>query len=791
MSVHIFRLARISALASILGLCLAFARAATDPQAVAPAASAAPAASPSASAGAQAKVSPPAPEPPDKTAATWIGAGNLLKNDADFFEEVVFRLPANDYKAIFGSDRREIPAQPSSDDLKKASADTRALQAKLKSLSVTAFDRLVAAAEPLYAGRVKECAKKVPAIHTIGWSPTFTFESAQTPRPPKAGERAVRIPVEGYDLDPPCIAIGVTIEGTVPVSRYGASIAKSDNSDNRDFHVNLPSEEHKDGLNIVLLQPFIDRLHTGDKVAIKVTAANKYALPENAEPAKSPPLHPGSNFSENLDVVKPPEFRRLSIARRVFIAYEAEAYRAQVLRSRISPDDINAFPLPDNDVRTLFGPSIASSYFVVRVSVRNTESDAKIISTGMIRASGTAMIAPKVDSSPSFSVPVSVVPHSLTQIYAALTDEEVDQRRNQLFRGLEFVGALAAGAQGVFNYGAQAAKNVALFTGIVIPETKKLWPDRYPGYQRNIVNFAMQDLVKVPANSVMDHKFLFFSKKELDGLVSDPNLFKTLSGTEKFLGSVTNDDARINSKPDAFVIALAFDTLDIRFESMPVTLDLSPRDVLRDLVVPVADQIRDLSLNSAWTTTTLTTGKFGAYTQAESASLITGLTAIGARADPTPPDPDLTAAKLNAAQLLTLANGIKPVDPTVALAIDLYAPAAKYGQASLAKAQTRIGELVQRVNSGADAENAKDEIIGLKSVVTSSRDLLTFYTAVAGVLHEQALVIDKAKAAAAVSPLTVDAKSKLQAFNAGAQAALSDLESKRPVQATLQVKPAQ
>ncbi len=699
---------------------------------------------------------------------TRSGVRALLKNDADFFEEVVQRLSETEHETIFGSLKPTVSAARTQGELKAFSEATRARQRQLKSMSITAFDRLVDAAEPLYAARSAECARKKPVIHTIGWSPTFTFESAQAPRPANAGERAVRIPVEGYDLDPPCISIDVTIEGTIPVSRYGASKAGSGDPD---FYLTLPSEDQKDGLNIILLQPFIDRLHTGDKVAIKVTAANKFAVPDDAVAGKRE------------------EFRRKSIARRVFIAYESDAFRAQVLRSRIRPDDINAFPLPNNDVEALFGPLIARSYFVVRVSVRNTESDAKIISTGMIRASGTAMIDPQVEG-PSFSVPVSVVPHSLTQIYSVLTDEEVDQPRHLTFRALEFIGALAAGAQGVFNFGVQAAKNVALFTGIVVPEGKKLWPDRYPGYQRNVVNYAMQDLVKVPANSVMDHKFLFFSKKELDGLVSDPNLFRSLSTTEQALGLVLAGDRRTRSKPDAFVIALAFDTLDIRFETMPVSLDLTSRDVVRDLVGQVADQVRDLDLSAAWITSMLPTIKLGTYTQADSKKLIQGLTAIAAL-NTANAGADLTRAVRNAALLLGLAKGIEPNMPTAALGTDLYAASAKYGQASLARAKARIGELVQRVNSGADAEIMKDEINGLKNTVSSSRDLLNFYTTVAGALHEQAAIIDKVKEAATASLLKDGKLRQVQDFNAGAEAALSELESKRPAQATLRVKPVQ
>jgi hypothetical protein len=694
----------------------------------------------------------------------------LLLNDAQFFDEAVRRMTEDQHQSVFNSAKAPPSSEGSKAGQKAAEDALRGQQRRLNDLPTADFEKLVDLAEPLFAARQIECARKLPVIHTIGWSPTFTFESSQAPRPANAGERAVRIPVEGYDLDPPCIAIDVTIEGTVPVSRYGASKSGAGGAA-RDFYLTLPSEDQKDGLNIILLEPFIDRLHTGDKVAIKVTAANKFALPETAEAGSSA------------------AFRRKSIARRVFVAYETEAFRTQVLRSRIRPDDINAFPLPENDIAALFGPLIAKNYFVVRVSVRNTESDAKIISTGMIRASGTAMIDPKVPG-PSFSVPVSIVPHSLTQIYSVLTDEEVDQPRHRTFRALEFIGALAAGAQGVFNYGAQAAKNVALFTGIVVPEAKKLWPDRWPGYQRNIVTYAMQDLVKVPANSVMDHKFLFFSKKELDGLVSDPNLFKSMSPSEQLLDMVTTGDRRSRAKPEAFVIALAFDTLDIRFETMPVALDLTSRDVLRDLVGQVADQGRDLDLSAGWLTTqpAIDSLKFASYSVADSRKLTPALAAIAAVNAGA--DADLGKAVQNAKLLQGLAQGLEPATNTSALATDLYATSAKYGQASVAKARLRIAELNQRVNGGADAEIAKDEIHALKNTVTGSRDLLAFYKAVAAALHDLAGTIDKVKLAATATPPSKDQKRQVQDFNASVEAMLVDLAAKRPPQASLQVKPA-
>ncbi len=681
----------------------------------------------------------------------------LLVNDDDFFDDVVRRLEDNQHLLVFG-----VARTPPGATVKTVADGQRTNLKRFKELNDAEAAPLITAALPLYLARQAECSAKRPSIHSVGWSSTFTFESAQSARPAKAGQRAVRIPVEGFDLDPPCTSINVTIEGTVPLSRNSGA----------DFFLTKPSEDQKDGLNIILQEPFIDRLHSGDKVAIKVMASNKFMPPVASDAAG-----------------KQDRYRLKSVVRRVFVAYEAEAYRREVLRSRISPDDINAFPLPENDAKALFGPLIASSYFVVRVSVRNTRNEAKVISTGMIRATGTAMIDAKVDAGPMFSVPISVVPHSLQQIYTVLTDEESDQPRHITFRSLEFVGALAAGVQGVFKFGAQAAKNVALYAGIVVPEGKKLWPDRWPGYQRNIVNYAMQDLVKVPANSVIDHKFLFFSKKELDGLVSDPNLFKTLDATEQAFSWVRTGDRRSNAKPDAFVIALAFDTLDIRFETLPAVVEFSARDLVRDLVGQSAEQVRALEASKPWGGFALATLKLGPYSQSESGSVLKALAVlVGLKPEKADVkgDPDLLVTGELAEGLLKLARAIEPVVPATALKTDLYANDAKFGLPSVIRARSRVGELMQRVNAGTDAELMKDEIYGLDRTVQSSRALLDFYLTVASALHEQAEVIDRVSKAVTSKPLSTEQRQLVKSFNFSITTLLADLASKRPLPASVE-----
>ena len=77
---------------------------------------------------------------------------------------------------------------------------------------------------------------------------------------------------------------------------------------------------------------------------------------------------------------------------RDFTFYKVEDYRDRFVDRRIRPDDISAFPLPRDEVVDLFGHYVAGNYFVVRLSVRNTEAEEKIINSGMIRVSGRAMV---------------------------------------------------------------------------------------------------------------------------------------------------------------------------------------------------------------------------------------------------------------------------------------------------------------------------------------------------------------------------------------------------------------
>lgn len=360
------------------------------------------------------------------------------------------------------------------------------------------LQRLAAAFVEIENERAAFCRDKRPRIHNIGIQNIVTFE-----RKPPAGregalQRAVRIPVDGRDLHPFCVTFDVTVTGTVPLSR---GFPPPPDGGSQDVFINRPTDDRPDAANVVLLEPLIDRLKTGDQLTIQISASQH-------------------------DVYGRPDRRRVvSFATRTFSLYEIEDYRQRVLASRIAPHDIRAFPLPEQDAELLFGSLVAREFFVVRLSIRNTEPEAKLVSTGMITAYGRAIVEPPGAVEPSFTVPVMVVPSSLQQTFTILDDEEANRPRAWTFRALEFAGALASAATSAFGFSLDVAKGVSLFTGVGIPEGRRLFPDRGPGYKRNVITYGMPDLIKVPANTVTDHRFLFFPKKDIELVIADHNMF--------------------------------------------------------------------------------------------------------------------------------------------------------------------------------------------------------------------------------------------------------------------------
>ena len=392
-----------------------------------------------------------------------------------------------------------------------------------------------------------QCDNLKPRIHTIGTQSILTFERKSSER--ETQSRRIYIPVEGRDLiDEKCLIIAVDISGTVPAVP------------NQDYEFGqLPPQKDLsrplDAISIVLKEPYLDRLKTGDQLTVLVMLSR-------------------------IAGTVPAEARTVTYATRKFTIYEVNDYREQVLERRVPTHDIRAFPLPEDEISKLFGPLVADNFFVVRLSLRNTQDTDKLVSTGMIVASGRAVVEPldeKTDGKPqtspiSFTVPVEVVPQSATQMYTILDDRGPLQTRSIVLRTLEFVGALATAATAGFTGSTTVSKAVGLFTGVAIPETRKWWTDPWPAYKRNIVAYAMPDLVKIPRNSVSGHKYIFFSKNKIETLITDHLMFGPFEGPsllQKTFGALWDRPKPLRpTHPNIAIISLAFDNFDIPFEAI-------------------------------------------------------------------------------------------------------------------------------------------------------------------------------------------------------------------------------
>lgn len=640
---------------------------------------------------------------------------------------------------------RLIPSRWESDEGEAKKQKDRQEFANL--LGDTTLNQLAGAYTVAVTNLQNECGKKHPRIHNIGKQAILTFESARDARSTRTGERAVRIPVDGYDLDPRCISIGVQIGGTVPVSRYGQTERWPQRPD---VHIQMPTVEQPDIANIVLLEPFIDRLKTGDKITVSISLSNRY---------------PKTNGESE---------RRTTFPNRIFTMYEIEDYRTKFLASRIAPHDFAAFPLPEPEAKALFGPLVSKNYFVVRLSIRNTDTQAKLVSTGMIRAAGTARIEPKDREEQPYAVPITVVPHSLQQIYKLVQDEEVDQPRPTFFRGLELFGALATGVQAVTNAGIQASKNLGFFTGILIPESKRAWPDRWPGYQANIVNFAMPDLMKVPSNAVVDHKFLFFSKQEIDGLVSDPNLFRT----SRFLPNGTT--LRDGVKPDAFVISLEFDNIDIRFETVFPVAAVTTRDRVLELSSRLSKQLANMADAKEWYDSTVKSKSLFGLNEPEWKRISDLLDAIDTQVKAHPNDAEIQAFKNGALkQVRALSNATKAIDKKSSIYTDLFG-SKKEASANLSAQSEKLRQITQKMNSGVDPELMKEQVDAIATVIDGNRDVVRFFQEATHTLRNHEPMLNAIKEALSAGKIDDAAKKKISDADTAISEANVALEKLKP-----------
>lgn len=530
------------------------------------------------------------------------------------------------------------------------------------------------------------CATVRPQIHTIGWQSQLPYESMDGVRP-AGNERSMRIQVQGRDLYPMCVRVDVQLTGTVPVSRFPTKVIEgTDQADSSaDYYVNYPDKERSSSINIVLLKPYLDRVQTGDKLTVIVQVTPR--ADAYAEQTKRAPVF---------------------FSRRTFTLYSTADFR-QILLQRIQPDNFVAFPLPDDEAKVLFGSYVRDNYYVVQLSVRNTGGDSKVISTGMIRANGTAVISPEDGSFGGYSVPLVVAPQSLQQVYKAMTTKDQFLTRAWVFRSLEFGGVLATGLTGVVNFGAQAVKGIGLFTGVALPEGKKLWPDTLGDHQENLVNFGMPELIKVAPNAVVDNRFLFFPKKEIMGALVDPSR-PTESNANR-----------------ARLVEVRFDDLDIRFETVAAMGSTELRSEAFSTSVALDTQITKLRQYALWVSTAAAKGDYGNLSAAQYVDVVANTSRVKGLGSW---DADQQAQiKLIEAYLAAIKG-----DSASKLFTDLYADGSEYSESGLQKARETLKTLSLTINSGTSGEDSMANVKSIKAKVATSEAIQAFYIKTGSVL---------------------------------------------------------
>ena len=263
-----------------------------------------------------------------------------------------------------------------------------------------------------------------------------------------------------------------------------------------------------------------------------------------------------------IGVVKPKDVQ-LAADSRTFILYTKEAYRTDILAHQLEVQNITAFPLPQKEAAQLFGDFAADNYYAIRLTLTNPTDKDQLVSLGMIKAYGRALVTPPEDVGKPFTKSIDVAPQSQQQVYAMILDNKPYRKREWIFRTLDLVGALASAAGPAYKASADFTRATALYAGTALPGAKTLWPDPVVFYLANVMNFAMPDLVKVPKGGSIDGKYLFFSKGQLQAVLQDP----TLSYAKAKLNKINKDTKLDFSAP---VVFLSFDTLQVPFENTTI-----------------------------------------------------------------------------------------------------------------------------------------------------------------------------------------------------------------------------
>lgn len=471
---------------------------------------------------------------------------------------------------------------------------------------------------------VAGCARSVPpqdglavrgtVIASIGHSGLITYEASSTHTPPQPElDTAVIIPVRLASLhswgtqhadsgsgevmlgpdEIPLTEVGVLLTGTCPPNESDYYIrVRGSNPNARSRSIALSQAnaastgKTEETLELVLTSNYIRRVKSGDHLRVQVDVRDVFAKRANVvfEPASADNSKPSAQIRLTVDAgstANPYRVLNSKSAVRTFSLFESNQYRAQRLEKNLPLYDIHAFPLSPDQCEYLFGDKINRNFYVLAISFQNSASastDPKFITTGMIRISGMAIVNAGKDEGPTgakntFMIPVTIQPTSREHVYAILDDEEVESPRSIVFRGLKLAGTVGTALVQGFGAADAVERGFAIFTGVGIPEGEKFWADRWPGYKRNVVNFAMPNLVRVDSGNNTPAMFLFVSKRELQALVLDADLFTEVKGASAQVNDLRDgylfkrSPRRPVESAPTFVASISIDSIEVPFFS--------------------------------------------------------------------------------------------------------------------------------------------------------------------------------------------------------------------------------
>jgi hypothetical protein len=320
---------------------------------------------------------------------------------------------------------------------------------------------------------------------------------------------------------------------------------------------------------------------------------------------------------------------------------------------------------------------------------------------------------------------------------------------------LEFIGALASAATAAYGVPGDLEKGVVLFTGVVIPSSKKLWSDRWPGYKRNVVTYGVQDFEKVPRKSISGHKYLFFPKRDIQATISDGNLFRgektfaRLSANPKldFLDPTVWDQMKYGSEelvgPHVQVISLAFDSLEIPFDEVftPGTVDqFANLFTLKDLL---SSQI-----------TNLATLKIDAGKSVEIGGFAVALSTITNLSTTLPP----LSIATNQAQT----NVLLAVSNVVTNFVSKSQADIQEEQSKLTLRATELNSITKNLAAGIDPKQYEQQIAQIKIEGEQAGKIFEYYKTLAQILTKLAPALQNANSTPARAALLDDLSAQLK-----------------------------